>query len=77
MTARDITIQMNGPYNDATLTTPYGELRTLRTQRNRLTRNRNTADQPKATPKCMSTPINAVWVPPSNACLPSSVEATP
>jgi hypothetical protein len=44
MTASDITIQMKGPYSDATFTTPYGELSKLQIQRARLTINRNTID---------------------------------
>src|SRR5215813_4708077 len=77
MTASDITIQMKGPYSDATLTTPYGELSNLRIQRARLTINRNTTDHPKATPKCMRTPIANVKAPPSSALAPNSVLATP
>src|SRR5215510_6791727 len=77
MTASDITIQMKGPYSDATLTTPYGELSNLRIQRARLRINRNTTDHPKATPKCIRTPIANVRAPPLNASAPSSVLATP
>src|SRR5258706_4918992 len=51
MTANDITIQMKGPYSDPTLSSPYGEARRPRTQGERRTRNRKTADHPKGTPK--------------------------
>jgi hypothetical protein len=44
ITASDITIQMKGPYSDATLTVPYGEFSNLRTYFTRLTINRNTTD---------------------------------
>ena len=77
MTASDITIQMKGPYSDATLTTSYGELSNLRIQFARLANNRNTTDHPKATPKCIRTPIANVKAPPLNASGPSSVLATP
>src|SRR5215510_2144093 len=77
MTASDITIQMKGPYSDATLTTPYGELSNLRIHCARLANNRNTTDHPKATPKCIRTPIANVKAPPLNASGPSSVLATP
>ena len=77
MTTNDITTQMKGPYNAATLTTPVGEASCLLIHHQRLTMNRKIADQVKATPKCIGAPRSAVGVPPSSAAGPTSVEATP
>ena len=72
MTTNDITTQMTGPSNAATRSTPAGEASCLLIHDQRLTMNRKTADQVKATPKCISTPRSAVGVPPSSAPGPTS-----
>src|SRR5215204_360964 len=42
-------------------TAPRGDASTRRIHGDRMTTSRNTADRPKATPKCMRTPISTGW----------------
>jgi len=77
MISSDITNQMAGPYTDATFSVPYREASTFRIRAERMTPKTKIADQPKATPQCMSTPRAVVRAPPLKAELPTRVDATP
>src|SRR5829696_7968888 len=73
----DITIQMHGPYTAATRSTPERATRIRRIHDELIVRSKNTVDQPRATPTCISTPTSAVDVPPVRALGPRRVDATP
>jgi hypothetical protein len=77
MTASDITSQIEGPYTAATFSTPKRDASTRWTIAERITPKMKTADQPNATPTCISMPIAIARLPPVSAPGPMSVDATP